>query len=118
MRCDWILPDPQETGRKKAIPTSFLGKKEIKDKPRRKKGRTLARRKCRPAGNSRHDQLPKLRISDRGEKSTAAGRENAEKSPRKPSRRKAKVSTKKMRIISKLSTGTKISASTREKSFS
>lgn len=69
MRCDWILPGPQETGRKKAIPASFLGKKEIKSKPRRKKGRAHTGRKCQPAGNSRHGRLPKLRISNRAEKS-------------------------------------------------
>jgi hypothetical protein len=71
MRCGWILPGPQETGGKKAIPISFLGKKEIKDKPRRKKVRALGGRKRRSAGNSRPDRLPKLRISGRGKKSIA-----------------------------------------------
>jgi len=52
---------------------SFLGKKEIKSKPRRSKGIAQGGRRHRPAGNSRQACSQKLRISDQGRKSAARG---------------------------------------------
>jgi hypothetical protein len=65
--------------REEGDPSSFLGKKEIRSKPRRRKGIARGGRRHRPTGNSREARSQKLRISDRGRKSAAGGRENSEK---------------------------------------